>query len=111
MAARAAALTGSGTSKSGWPMLRLTGSFRLRPRSKTRRMPEASMLRIRSATQRSPLPPDATATPSRHDLRAARSIVLVGAFGRRVPVADQAEDLEPRLPQDEAEDRLLAHHR
>ena len=30
MAAWAAALIGSGTSKCGWPMLRLTGSFRLR---------------------------------------------------------------------------------
>ena len=47
----AAALTGSGTSKSGRPMLRLIGSFRLRARSNTLRMPDASMLRIRSAIQ------------------------------------------------------------
>src|SRR5436309_3138027 len=53
MAAWAAALTGAGTSKSGWPMLRLTGSLRLRASSKTLRMPDDSMCRMRSATQRS----------------------------------------------------------
>src|SRR6266487_616029 len=55
MACLAAALTGAGTSKSGWPMLRLTGSVRLRARSNTLRMPEDSMERIRSAIQRSAL--------------------------------------------------------
>src|SRR5215469_7963944 len=53
MAAWAAALIGSGTSKWGWPMLKLTGSLRLRASSKTLRMPEDSMWRIRSAIQRS----------------------------------------------------------
>src|SRR6476646_2577570 len=53
MAAWAAALTESGTSKCGWPMLRLTGSLRLRASSKTLRMPDDSMWLIRSAIQRS----------------------------------------------------------
>src|ERR1700676_1402683 len=53
MAAWAAALIGSGTSKSGWPMLRVTGSLRLRANSKTLRMPEDSMCLMRSAIQRS----------------------------------------------------------
>src|SRR5438128_8106038 len=52
MAAFAASLIGAGTSKSGWPMLKLTGSLRLRANSKTLRMPEDSMWRIRSAIQR-----------------------------------------------------------
>src|SRR5262245_19797599 len=51
MAALAAALIGSGTSKCGWPMLRFTGSLRLRARSNTLRIPETSMLRVRSAIQ------------------------------------------------------------
>src|SRR4051812_35317857 len=51
MAAAAAALTGAGTSKCGWPMLRLIGSLTLRTSSKILRMPEASMFRIRSAIQ------------------------------------------------------------
>src|SRR5262245_3508628 len=53
MASFAAALIGAGTSKSGWPMLRLTGSLRLRARSNILRMPEDSMPRMRSAIQRS----------------------------------------------------------
>src|SRR5262249_55808347 len=53
MASLAAALTGSGTSKCGWPMLRLTGSLRLRASSKTLRMPDDSMCAMRSAIQRS----------------------------------------------------------
>src|SRR3984957_13804916 len=53
MAAYAAALIGSGTSKSGWPMLRLTGSLIDRASSKTLRMPDDSMLPMRSAIQRS----------------------------------------------------------
>src|SRR5262249_4044690 len=52
MAATAAALIGLGTSKCGCPMLRLMGSFRLRASSKTLRMPEDSMWRMRSAIQR-----------------------------------------------------------
>src|SRR5205809_181310 len=51
MASMAAALTGAGTSKWGTPMLRLTGSLRLRARSKTRRMPETSTERMRWAIQ------------------------------------------------------------
>src|SRR5262249_5234872 len=53
MASFAAALIGAGTSKSGWPMLRLTGSLRLRARSNILRMPEDSIPRMRSAIQRS----------------------------------------------------------
>src|SRR5947207_443342 len=51
MAAWAASLTGSGTSKSGWPMLRLIGSGMLRASSNTLRMPDDSMKRILSAIQ------------------------------------------------------------
>src|SRR5579885_3763219 len=53
MAALAASLTGCGTSKCGWPMVRLQGFLRLRASSKTLRMPEDSMWRMRSAIQRS----------------------------------------------------------
>src|SRR5262249_1035703 len=53
MAALAAALIGAGTSKCGWPMLRFTGSFRLRASSKILRIPDDSMCCIRSAIQRS----------------------------------------------------------
>src|SRR6516164_2763328 len=49
MAAIAADLIRSGTSKCGWPMLRLIGFFRLRASSKTLRMPDDSMCCIRSA--------------------------------------------------------------
>src|SRR6516165_5387209 len=49
MAAIAADLMGAGTSKCGWPMLRLIGFFRLRANSKTLRMPDDSMCCIRSA--------------------------------------------------------------
>src|SRR5262249_9326222 len=51
MAAWAAALTASGTSKSGCPMLRFTGSGIVRASSNTLRMPEASIVRMRSAIQ------------------------------------------------------------
>src|SRR6266852_4830833 len=51
MAVWAAALIGSGTSKCGWPMLKFTGSLRLRASSKTLRMPEDSMWRMRLAIQ------------------------------------------------------------
>src|SRR5262245_48575047 len=57
MAARAAARIGSGTAKCGWPMERLIGSFKLRASSKTRRTPESSMPRARSAIQRSIMSP------------------------------------------------------
>src|SRR5437868_11060590 len=53
MAAWAASLIGCGTSKSGWPMLRFTGSFRLRASSNTLRMPDDSMCAMRPAIQRS----------------------------------------------------------
>src|SRR5258708_2458346 len=62
MAAWAAALIGAGTSNSGWPMLRLTGSFSDFASSKTRRTPDASMWRMRSAIQRSA---DIVRTPGR----------------------------------------------
>src|SRR5436190_16106722 len=52
MAAQAAALTAAGTSKSGWPMLRLIGSRMVRASSKTLRMPEDPMAARRRATQR-----------------------------------------------------------
>src|SRR4051812_32390349 len=52
MAALAAVRTGSGTGKCGWPMLRLTGSFKLRPSSKTLRTPDISMPSARSAIHR-----------------------------------------------------------
>src|SRR5438874_1307260 len=47
---------GSGTGKCGWPIERLTGFLRLRPSSNTRRTPESSMARARSAIQRSFIP-------------------------------------------------------
>ena len=53
IASMAAALTGSGTSKSGCPIERLIGSFIALARSNTLRMPEASMCFIRSAIQAS----------------------------------------------------------
>src|SRR4051794_17733916 len=51
MAAWAAARTGSGTGKCGWPMLRLIGSLSVRPSSKIFRTPDISMARARSAIQ------------------------------------------------------------
>src|SRR5262249_41130258 len=51
MAAWAAAFTGPGTSKSGCPIERLIGCFRVRARSNTLRMPDDSMCRIRPAIQ------------------------------------------------------------
>src|SRR6516165_11583991 len=51
MAAWAAVLIGAGTSKSGMPMLRFTGSVSLAARSNTLRMPDTSMRRVRSASQ------------------------------------------------------------
>src|SRR5437016_3015360 len=82
MAAWAAALTGAGTSKSGWPMLRLMGSRRLRASSKTRRMPEDSMCRMRPAIQRAAGEAEvnamtlATATPAGRP--SARVVLLKG---------------------------------
>src|SRR5581483_1115012 len=57
MAAWVAARTGSGTGKCGWPMLRLTGSLRLRPSSKIFRTPDISMPRARTAIQWSVMSP------------------------------------------------------
>src|SRR5262245_29407825 len=51
IAALAASLIGSGTSKCGWPMLRLTGSFSPLPNSKILRIPDNSMRLVRSASQ------------------------------------------------------------
>src|SRR5690348_9789917 len=53
MALIAAALMGAGTSKWGWPIERLIGSLTFAARSKTRRMPLASMERARSLIRRS----------------------------------------------------------
>ncbi len=53
MASMAAALAGSGTSKSGRPIDRLIGSFIDLAMSNALRMPEASMCFIRSAIQES----------------------------------------------------------
>src|SRR3954467_10406331 len=50
MAAFAAAFTGSGTSKCGCPMLRLTGFFSDRARSNTLRTPDTSTAPHRSAS-------------------------------------------------------------
>ena len=60
MAALAAALIGSGTSKCGWPMLRLIGSLSDLPSSNTLRMPDISMARVRSASQDSGITMDSS---------------------------------------------------
>src|SRR6478672_2144256 len=49
MASIAASLATSGTSKSGWPIEKLIGSFIFAARSKTLRMPLESKARVRSA--------------------------------------------------------------
>src|SRR5207237_2962103 len=49
MASMQASFTGSGTSKSGWPIEKLIGSFIFAARSKTLRMPLESKARVRSA--------------------------------------------------------------
>src|SRR5262245_58551912 len=49
MAAWAAALIGSGTSKCGWPILKFTGSFKSRAISDTHRMPDGSTCHMRAA--------------------------------------------------------------
>src|SRR5262245_15114762 len=51
MAAFVAAWIGAGTPKCGSPMLRFTGSLRLRARSNTLRIPDISMVLARSAIQ------------------------------------------------------------